>query len=114
MQVYTQEHPDFELPMEHLAAVFEDGIGSVKRMNVAKEKQATPKDVVNVGEHTGKVIEVVDDIVVQKVGRDPDKVARHAATNLSRVPDIGEVVDIKYRDGLGQVSERAVSAGVVR
>jgi serine/threonine-protein kinase HipA len=28
MQTYTQDHPDFEMTMSHLAAVFEGGIGS--------------------------------------------------------------------------------------
>lgn len=56
----------------------------------------------------GKVLELRDggEMVVQKFGRDPDRVAVHKAHLLSRVPDVGEVVEIQYKAGLGQVSAR--------
>lgn len=55
----------------------------------------------------GKVLEVNDQHVVQKIGRDPDMVARHDLSKLSRVPDIGEVVDVRYGGNTAQVSDRS-------
>lgn len=65
---------------------------------------------VNQGEFNGKIVDRRDvtGAVVQKVGRDPDKVVWHEFAKLSRVPDVGEVVGIKYQGGIGQVSARAV------
>lgn len=71
---------------------------------------AIPSDDQSVcsGRFCGKVLELRDggEMVVQKFGRDPDRVAVHKAHLLSRVPDVGEVVEIQYKAGLGQVSAR--------
>ncbi|MES2879200.1 MAG: zeta toxin family protein [Pseudomonadota bacterium] len=63
---------------------------------------------VNVGEFNGRIVEhrANGAAIVQKIGRDPEKIALHAGSKLSRIPDVDEVVDIHYRDGRGVVSER--------
>lgn len=63
--------------------------------------------VVEGGLFHGRILEldVASGVAVQKVGRDPDRIARHALAKLSRVPEVGEVVEIGYRGGIGQVSE---------
>lgn len=66
-------------------------------------------DVVRVGDYNGKVINIVDGVATQKVGRDPDRVVRHDMSNLSRNVAIGDVVDINYRGGVGVVGGRAMS-----
>lgn len=62
------------------------------------------------GDFSGRIVEHREsgEVVVQKVGRDPDKIALHDGGKLSRKPDVGEVVDISYRTGLGEVSRRAI------
>lgn len=69
-----------------------------------------------VGDFNGRILEhrLADKFVVQKIGRDPDRVALHSTGVLSRVPEVGEVVDIKYRAGVGQVSERPLEAQISR
>lgn len=60
------------------------------------------------GSYNGPIVEVDDGVVLQKIGRDPDKVVRHDCSKLSRIPKINEIVDIKYKNGLGKVSDRAI------
>lgn len=57
---------------------------------------------------SGRVVDVGRGVVKQKVGRDPSMIREHSAFALSRIPSKGEVVDIRYKDGVGEVSERAV------
>jgi hypothetical protein len=67
--------------------------------------------IVGDGEYSGRVVDhrVAMGVVVQKVGRDPDTIAQHDVVKLSRLPAVGEVVEIKYgADGVGRVSEREV------
>jgi len=70
----------------------------------------TPIEDITQGEFNGRIIEHTNNGngVVQKIGRDPDQVAYHARKNLTRVPDVGEVVTIKYRFGVGQVTDKAI------
>lgn len=57
----------------------------------------------------GRILEVNDKFVVQKIGRDPDRIARHDVHALTRIPKVGEVVDIQYSaTKVGQVSEQAL------
>lgn len=63
--------------------------------------------------YSGAIVAVEGDEVVQKVGRDPGQVMRHPAASLSRVPTVGEVVDITVGEdgrgivqGVGRVVER--------
>lgn len=56
---------------------------------------------------TGLVLRVEGDEVVQKIGRKPTDVKRHPISKLSRLPAIGEIVDIAYgKDGIAQVSDK--------
>lgn len=68
------------------------------------------------GDFSGRILEhrSAGKTIVQKIGRDPDRVAIHSADLLSRVPKVGEIVDIKYRGGLGQVSERPLEVQISR
>lgn len=56
------------------------------------------------GSYEGKILDVQDNQVIQKTGRDPDVFVRHDIANLSRVPVKDEVVGILYKDGKGLVS----------
>lgn len=62
--------------------------------------------VVKEGSHSGKVLEVTGGVVTQKVNREGGTVL-HEVAKLSAVVETGEVVDIRYRDGIGIVSGRA-------
>ncbi len=68
------------------------------------------------GDYNGRILEhrSAGNLVVQKIGRDPERVAIHSCKLLTRIPDVGEVVDIKYRAGVGQVSERPLEAQISR
>jgi hypothetical protein len=66
------------------------------------------KDNVAVGGlFSGKVMSVKDGIAVQKIGRNDNNVVRHDLRNLSRPPEVGEVVEIKYGKGTGQIVDRS-------
>lgn len=58
--------------------------------------------VVKEGVFSGQVLSVANGIVTQKVNRDGDAV-RHSATQLSAAVNVGDVVDIQYRNGCGNV-----------
>lgn len=60
------------------------------------------------GVYEGKITEVIDGFAKQKAGRDPDVFVRHDLKNLSRMPEVGEVVGIQYKNGRGQVSEKVM------
>jgi hypothetical protein len=64
------------------------------------------------GSYNGKILDVKNGIVVQKIGRDPDVVARHDISKLSRVPDKNEVCSIAYRGGRGEVSSKEIKRGI--
>ena len=70
--------------------------------------KTTGTNFVSKGNYSGAILQVVNEVVVQKIGRAPDEVVRHDSSKLSRLPEKDEVVDIKYRDGVGAVSEKAV------
>lgn len=59
------------------------------------------------GFFSGKVLDVVDGVATQRINRGGD-VVRHAVSVLSKVPVIGDVVDIGYKDGIGIVSGKGV------
>lgn len=73
--------------------------------------------VVCEGHYSGRVLEVADGIVTQKINRDGATV-RHATANLSKDVREGELVEIRYRrHGVGEVGagiERVTDAGVGR
>ena len=68
----------------------------------------TTSQCVSSGSYSGKILAIEGGQVVQKVGRDPDKIARHDISKLSRLPEIWAVEDIAYdKAGRGIVKERA-------
>lgn len=65
--------------------------------------------------YSGRIMPTVDvGIVLQRTGRSILSLVAHDISNLSRVPVEGEVVDIKYQGGKGNVSERKLGLGVER
>ena len=80
---------------------------------VKAEPRVTQQGSLVVGEGLfhGRILEfdTAAGVVVQKVGRDPDRIARHSMSSLTRIPTIGEVVEIRYMGGCGEVSARAVA-----
>lgn len=57
------------------------------------------------GVYCGRIMGVKGGLVVQKVGRLPDDIVRHEVGNLSTIPVTDEIVEIKYKNGRGVVSE---------
>lgn len=67
------------------------------------------------GWFNGRIEEIEDGVVVQCIRRNPDILMRHSAANLSRIPEKGEVVDIKYSKDFGMVSEKNLGVeGVIQ
>ncbi|MEM8519057.1 DNA cytosine methyltransferase [Janthinobacterium sp. CAN_S7] len=66
--------------------------------------------VVSKGIHSGRVLSVEDGIVVQKVNRE-GRTEIHDLRALSMPVEVGQIVDIKYVGGVGQVGGLAVSKG---
>ena len=64
-------------------------------------------DVVKDGCHSGKILDIDNNIVIQKTGRNGET-AKHLLSRLSSLVVIGEVVEIHYKDGVGQVGKVAV------
>lgn len=62
----------------------------------------------NDGFHVGKVLDIADGNVVQKTGRSSNEVVRHLVSTLSAKVEIGDVVEIAYKDGVGVVAGRGV------
>lgn len=63
------------------------------------------------GIHSGRVIDVAGGVVTQKTGRADDEIVLHSMERLSDAVKIGDVVDIKYVGGEGQVNGPAVGVG---
>jgi hypothetical protein len=57
------------------------------------------------GKYIGKIIEIKNEQVVQKIGRDPYLVVRHDISKLSHIPNKNDVVTIHYSNELGIVSK---------
>lgn len=55
------------------------------------------------GSFSGRVLDVANGVVVQKIGRDPDIVVRHDILKLNNAVNIGDVVHIKYKNGFAAV-----------
>lgn len=55
------------------------------------------------GQFSGTILKVTENYAVQKVGRDPDKVVSHLLSKLSQKVTEGDVLDIKYASGRGEV-----------
>jgi hypothetical protein len=77
---------------------------NVAPIDKSKLTNIAPENVVIDGIYSGKVISIDGEVVVQKVGRDPDKIVRHDLSKLTAAVKVGECVDIKYKNGIGVVS----------
>lgn len=60
-------------------------------------------DLVDSGLFVGKILDVAHGVVTQRVGRAGEEV-RHLVAHLSAPVEIGDVVEVRYAQGLGQVS----------
>lgn len=78
-------------------------------LNTITEKYQFTKE----GFYSGKVLDVADGVMIQKIDREGN-IERHDVTRLSAAVKVGDVVDIKYRDGLGEVSEKTKFPGIKR
>lgn len=84
----------------HDAGEWIKGGADHKRSPLGKE---APK-----GWFSGKVLGISDGVVTQRTGRSGETM-EHALSSLSQTVAVGDIVDIQYRDGRGQVSERQPS-----
>lgn len=68
--------------------------------------QAPAADAVTEGLHIGPIVRVENGKIAQKSGRDPNKLIWHDVSNLKGpVPTVGEMAEINYAKGQGQVKE---------
>lgn len=56
------------------------------------------------GKYIGKILEIENEQVIQKIGRDPYLVVKHDISNLSQAPNKNDVVTIHYSNGAGIVN----------
>lgn len=70
-------------------------------------------DVVGEGSFSGKVLVVSGGVVTQKINRD-GRTVLHDQSMLSKPVVVGEVVEIKYSEGLGVVASNEPSVGLER
>lgn len=67
------------------------------------------------GLHIGPVMAIKDGMIGQKTGRDPNKLVWHEISKLEgKVPEIGEMAEIGYSKGKGQVKDKELERGVSR
>jgi len=66
-------------------------------------------EIVFEGNHLGRVLDIADGIALQKTGR--TEVVRHDVTRLSDMVVVGDLVDIRYKGGIGRVGEMAAEVG---
>lgn len=108
---YMAAAPDPEVRFEWLAgamAKFQDmPYGELKA--AICEAMGVVKD----GAYSGLVASIGDGLVTQRVNRE-GAVVRHDESKLSDQVAAGEVVDIRYRDGVGEVKGPAKELGVGR
>lgn len=72
-----------------------------------------PAKSVSNGCFSGLVVDVAGAVVTQKINREGDTV-QHDGAKLSMAVQVGKVVDITYRDGLGVVSGNSKGVGIGR
>ena len=70
-------------------------------------------ETVGEGVFNGQIVQINEGVATQRVGRDGSTV-KHDVSVLSQTVNVGQVVDIKYQDGLGLVGRRGQYAGVER
>ena len=61
--------------------------------------------------YAGKILDVSEDVVIQKIDREGTTI-RHSLAKLSMKVEVGQVVDIKYAGGVGVVSGRGIGVDV--
>lgn len=67
------------------------------------------------GTHIGLIVEVKDGRIGQKTGRDPKQLVWHDMSKLQGgVPALGEMAEIKYSRGIGQVKDQKQEKGISR
>lgn len=104
----SKRHAFVDMPFGELSK-------AIAGVSVAQVVPAVPevmKDVVQEGTYNGKILHIMGGVVVQKVGRDPGEVVKHDVNRLSCKVKSGDVVDIRYREGFGEVTGRGI--GVAR
>lgn len=74
---------------------------------IPQQQQLDLLEVVNQGRFVGAVLQVVGGIATQKVNRAGDTV-RHETARLSVAIKTGDIVDIQYKNGIGQVGGKSV------
>lgn len=101
----TQVRTDMS-PTERAQEYPLDNLEIPVRSQVLKSPSSVPPFVTN-GFYTGKVLDVADGVVTQRINREGD-VVRHAASLLSAKVGIGDVVGIGYKNGVGVVDGKDV------
>lgn len=90
------ENGDLILDLKYNYVVFDDADIEI----VAK--YASGVDVVSEGSFSGKVLDVIYGVMIQKTGRNGETV-RHDVSQLDGKLEIGEIVDIRYCNGVGTI-----------
>lgn len=72
---------------------------------------AEARGIVTEGLFSGVVLDISNGVAVQKVNREGDTV-KHDVSKLSAAVSAGDLVDIKYRNGVGEVISKGKSVGV--
>lgn len=120
LELHAKDFPGFQPIAEAMVRAWNEGIDMGCRMEAKPMKKAQStaqagQDVVFEGTYSGVVLDVANDIVVQKIGRNPDSIARHALSRLTQPVTKGDVVDIHYHDGSGIVSPlKSLDKGISR
>jgi DNA (cytosine-5)-methyltransferase 1 len=106
--------PKVELKMPKAEVKMAESPMMVKPAVSAAQQQLGFADlVVNEGQFSGQVLSVADGIAVQKISRD-GRTAQHDLTALSMPVVPGDVVDIKYANGVGAVRGKGAALAMER
>lgn len=84
-----------------------DGIGE---RDAARSEIA---DVVSAGTYNGRVMGIVDGVVTQRVSRD-GRTVRHDLSRLQGRVEVGDVLDVRYQGGRGEIKDAGLVAGIAR
>lgn len=74
----------------------------------AVAQSASIEGVVREGIHNGTILSQAAGVVTQRVDREGNTV-KHLAANLNRAVGVGDVLDIRYSNGVGQVSGHSMA-----
>lgn len=103
-------------PSKEAQTKFAERLAQLQAEERSEMHQESAVPCVSEGSYSGKILAIEGNQVIQKVGRDPDKIVRHDISKLSRVPEVGAVEDIAYdKAGRGIVKDKALEkAGIGR